>query len=330
MPDPLAFARALAAAAAVSAAVLVACRFLLSRSASTAIPALTIPAVLAGLVVGYRMLQFPWIWPPTNALNRFLMIVLPTVLSVEWLAGITTSAGLRHHSDSDSGRKWVFAGKQIGWLRLGLCLLAGRILLHDSVYLRRGNPEAWTSLQSWIQWSGFAVLLLVLWSRLRHLALRRAPGSVGASLALAILCGGMTTMMTGYLRGGTAALPLAATVAATSLALTLWYEPDWLPQSSLHAGIIGIGAVGLFSLLCIGRYFGQLTSLQAVVIFLSPLMCWITEHPRLSVLTGWKLWTVRLLLVAIPLGAVLFDAKREFDERMAPLVAVVEYSSRSA
>jgi hypothetical protein len=88
-------------------------------------------------------------------------------------------------------------------------------------------------------------------------------------------------------------------------------------------GTIGIGVIGLFSLLCIGHYFGQLTGLRASVLFLTPLLCWISELPGLCSRPAWQKSGVRLIAVTIVLAAVLFVARQDFDRKMAPLLGSV-------
>jgi hypothetical protein len=72
-------------------------------------------------------------------------------------------------------------------------------------------------------------------------------------------------------------------------------------------------------LLFIGRFFGQLSTGRALAILLAPLLCWITELPRLRRQNPWFVGSLRLVLVMIPLAVVLFLAKRDFDRDMAPL-----------
>ena len=95
--------------------------------------------------------------------------------------------------------------------------------------------------------------------------------------------------------------------------------PSALKRTSPSA-LIGIGVVGLFGVLFIGRFFGRLSTGCTVVILLAPLLCWVSETPLLRHRKPWFIGSVRLLLVAIPLAAVLALAKLEFDQKMAPLL----------
>jgi hypothetical protein len=121
-------------------------------------------------------------------------------------------------------------------------------------------------------------------------------------------------MMAGYIKGGAAAFPLAATLVATTIGARLIAKRSGVPAS------IGIGVVGLFGLLFIGRFFGRLSTGSALAMLLAPLLCWATEAPLLRHRKPWLVGSLRLALVAIPLLVVLAAAKRDFDRDMAPLL----------
>ena len=50
---------------------------------------------------------------------------------------------------------------------------------------------------------------------------------------------------------------------------------------------LGVAVVGLYSLLVIGRFFGELSSTHAIVLFASPLLAWLPELPGLRCLPQW-------------------------------------------
>ena len=68
--------------------------------------------------------------------------------------------------------------------------------------------------------------------------------SAGAALAV---------MLSGYASGGQVGLPLAAAILGAAAAAMV------LPRTLKVAGPPGVAVVGLFSLLVIGRFFGELT-----------------------------------------------------------------------
>ena len=83
---------------------------------------------------------------------------------------------------------------------------------------------------------------------------------------------------------------------------------------------MGIGLVSLFSLVWIGRFFGQLTSTDAIVMLLAPSLCWITELPLLRKRSDTAKFAIQLVTVIVSLAILLVEAKREFDEKMGPLL----------
>ena len=199
----------------------------------------------------------------------------------------------------------------------------GRILLHDSVYLGgvgSDNPDAWSFGQTLAAFGGGFLGLIAVWSLLCRLSDHSAAGSITLCLAMTILCTGLATMMAGYIKGGAAAIPLAAALAGTSLASPLLAQDFGVKVETYLRATIGIGVIGLFSLLCIGHYFGQLTGLCAIVLFLTPLLCWISELPGLRSRPAWQKSGVRFVAVTIVLSAVASFAKQDFDRKMAPLL----------
>ena len=131
------------------------------------------------------------------------------------------------------------------------------------------------------------------------------------SLSVTILTAGVTIVLAGYVSGGEAAWPLGAALAG--FAAATW----WLDRHSVSPGAISIGVVGLFSLLLIGRYFGGLSTLGALGLFLTPLLCWLPELPPLSRAKFWQREWLRLAAVAIPLAITLVLAKQAFDHDAA-------------
>ena len=88
------------------------------------------------------------------------------------------------------------------------------------------------------------------WVLLVRLSGRTAGASLPIGLALVIGAASMTIMLSGYLTGGMAGLPLSAAVLGGSLAALASAEAAHSPAP------IGIAVVGLASLLVIGRFFG--------------------------------------------------------------------------
>ena len=316
MPDPLLYLKAIGIAAIVSALFVLAMVSVRKSSGAKWLNSACVLGMSLGLALGYYVLALQLAWPPVNGLDRFLTIVVPTALLIELMAGFQRVPC------------WV------AWfLRLSLAAAIPRILLHGSVYL---SGDEWTMLQAGTALVVCAGLLVGVWGLLSWLS-QRSPGvSIPLALVLAIQTAGLTVMMAGYIKGGAAALPLAATIVATTLGARLIRKsaaasantaagaPSGAAANFNTAGILGIGVVGLFGLLFIGRFFGRLSTGSALVMLLAPLLCWATETPRLRHRKPWIVGSLRLVLVAIPLVVVLTLAKREFDREMLPLLGKVQ------
>ena len=123
---------------------------------------------------------------------------------------------------------------------------------------------------------------------------------------------GVTIMLSGYATGGQAGLPLAAALMGGSAVALV------LPGPSRQTAPIGVAIVGLFSLLVIGRFFGELRSAHAILLFGAPLLAWLPELPRLRRLPPWARGLARVLLVAIVVAGVLVDAARKFAAESGP------------
>jgi hypothetical protein len=101
-------------------------------------------------------------------------------------------------------------------------------------------------------------------------------------------------------------LPLAAAVTgATAATLLLSGRPS-------IQGVLGLGVVGLFALLVVGRFFGQLTTGNAVLLFLAPLLGWLPEGPYLRRLGPVNRGILRVLFTAVPMAVALILAQQQF------------------
>jgi hypothetical protein len=283
MPDPSEYLNAVLATFFVSTAILLTLRILSRNCGRVCSESASVAAITCGLLAGYSTLKFSWPWPPDNALDRFFTIVLPALLIIEFITAIvgdvqptdTTTGPANHHHQ----RRFYRAVRSLLWIaRFSLCCSTGRILMHDSIYLDASNSsgrDAW-----WIQnMPGIllisAMLLMTVWCVLIRLARRTVSGSIELCLSLCLICAGCTTMMAGYIKGGSAALPLATVMMVSALASRFLTRKRLDSQEapvrySAGTAVIGVGLVSLFSLLWIGRFFGQLTSVDAVVIFFGP------------------------------------------------------------
>ena len=302
MPQPLLYLQAIVAAAVVSAIFVLAMAGIRRPAGRTRLNSACVAGTGLGLVFGCFVMSLRISWPPANGLDRFLAIVIPAILAIELIAGIPKVP------------QWV------AWLlRLSLAATIPRILLHGSVYLSGSDPD-WPLWQTGTALAVCGALFVAVWGLLSWLS-ERSPGiSIPLALCLTTQCAGLTVMMAGYIKGGAAAFPLTATLAAATVVAWLITQRSASPGNFAATAIMGIGVVSLCSVLFIGRFFGRLSTACALTMLLAPLLCWATELPLLRNRKPWLVGSLRLGLVAIPLIVVLVLAKRDFDRDMAPLL----------
>ncbi len=302
MPEPLLYLKSMGAAAIASAMFVLAMAWRKRPVSSAWLNSACVLAMGLGLALGCDVLAVRWTWPPVKGLDRFLMIVVPMALGIELIAGLQRMP------------RWI------AWfLRASLAAAIPRILLHGSVYLT-GAGNQWTRWEAGVALVVCGLLLAGTWGLLLLLSLRSEGISIPLALGLTTQCAGLTVMLAGYLKGGATAFPLAATIVATAIAAKLITMRSGIPAKLGSPAIIGIGVIGLFGVLLIGRFFGRLSTGCALALLLIPLLCWTAEVPFLRHRKPWLVGSLRLALVAIPLVVVLAGAKRDFDRNMAPLL----------
>jgi len=280
----------------VSACVALGGGWLGRPAASWRVVASGIGAVGAGLASGYLLLGFGWVWPPAKALDRLLELILPAALVIEFAAGMPRIS------------------PQLAWgLRIGLAAATSPVLLYGSVYLRQELPE-WNTLATPTTLLACGVLLALYWLLLVWLAQRRSGVSIAIAISMATQCAGATIMLAGYIKGGMAAGPLAVTIATTAIVANL------TRNRAATQSILGVGILGLFGLLFIGRFYGGLRTPAALLTFLTPLLCWVTEIRAVRDWKDWQLSALRLTLITLALALLLALAKRDFDRDFAPLL----------
>jgi hypothetical protein len=285
MPNPTLLLQALSAAAILAAALVLVLGWPSRRRWLILASAAAVLGVGSGYYVGIWLLGVRPHWPPREDQDRLLFLLFPVVLIVEVVA--------------------VFAGRfrWLAWLpRVAIAALAARILLDNSTYLTDlsgpGTRE-WSPTESVLILSILAVALAGVWALLA-LLMRRAPNR-SAPLAVAVVCAGaaVAVMLSGYATGGPPALALAAAIVGATVASFA------LPHPPNLTGVLGLGIVGLFALVVVGRFFGSLTTANAAALLFAPLLCWLPELPYLRNAWAWVRALVRVVVVAAPAMAVL-------------------------
>jgi hypothetical protein len=113
-------------------------------------------------------------------------------------------------------------------------------------------------------------------------------------------------MLSGYATGGQDGLPLSAALLGGSAAALL------LSPAARGTSPVGIAVVLLFSLLVIGRFFGELSSVHAILLFAAPLLGWLPELAPLRRVSPRIRGLARVILVTVLVVAVVGDAVRNF------------------
>src|SRR5207253_1123934 len=97
-----------------------------------------------------------------------------------------------------------------------------------------------------------------VWGLLALLQSRTSERTAAPVLAFASAAAAATVMLSGYYQGGLLGLPLAGALAGATLASLAARAP---PNTRLSPGV---GVVGLFAVLLIGRFFGSLPTASAL------------------------------------------------------------------
>jgi hypothetical protein len=292
MPDLLQILEAVGLAGGAAAVVLLLFR-LASRWAHQAAGAIgEVVGVGAGLALGCWWLGVRPHSPPREDLDRLLVIVLPAVTAVEI---VTILAG---------GRAWI------GWvLRFGVAAGAAPVLLYGSIYLADAagpSTRQWTPGQALVILLVLAGALLANWALLALLVRRTSSRSIAIAVAVACAGAAVAVMLSGYATGGEIGLPFAAALAGVAVASL------GAGRGTIAIGALGVGIVGLFGLVVMGRFFGELHLNLACLVFFAPLLAWLPELPYVRRLNGNLRASACILLTAVPVAAALAIAARDF------------------
>jgi hypothetical protein len=292
MPDPILMLTASAVAAIVSGVMVLIGGWPWRAPRRGRLDAAWVVGQGTGWVAGCWLLGVRPRWPIHEDLDRLLIIVLPAVLLVE-LAGLSSKVP-----------RWLV------WVgRLIVVAGVGRVLLQGTSYLAGpAKSTAWSSTQTWSILVSMAMALGAIWWLVAQLA-RREPGlSLWICLAGTCAGAGLVVMLSGYATGGQIGLPLAGALLGAAMAAFV------LTRSSRGSSHVGVAIIGLFSLLMIGHFFGELTWIYATVLLLAPLLAWLPEAPPLCKLRPWARGLVRVVSVAVVVVGVVIHAQRKFVE----------------
>jgi hypothetical protein len=292
VPDPLQILKAAAAAALTAAVVLLLLAWPWRAPNRARVSAGYVLGIGLGFFVGCWVLGTRPHWPPREDQDRLLLVLLPAVMVVELIAAV-------------AGRfPWL-----VWALRLLVAAGAVPVLLYNSTYLTDlagPGTRQWTPTQTWLVLGVLAGGLAVAWILLALLDGRSSGRWFPLTLAIAAGGAGLTIMLSGYASGGQMGLSLAAALAGAmvaSLAIA-WPQPT--------EGALGVGVVGLFGLIVVGHFFGELATSHALLLFLAPLLAWLGELPYVRRLRPFIRSPLRVCLTAVPVAVALLIARQNF------------------
>ncbi len=294
MPDPFLILAAIGAAAAVSALALVLLGWR-GRKAKADTAWFDIGWVVgpsAGFLLGCCVLGGLPHLRPVEDRDRLLLLVLPAVVAVELVGAFRRVP------------RWL-----VWFLRTALAAGVAPVLLHGSSYItdQAGPGTAdWSTAQACEILGGLAASLIAAWALMGLLSAR--VGGISAAVCLAISCAGagLAIMISGYLSGGQASLALAGAIGGAGAATLA------LRWSSRGSCPLGVAIVAFYSLVVTGRFFGELSTTHAIILFASPLLVWVPELPLLRRLPRWAAELTRVVLVGLVVSAVVADEVRMF------------------
>ena len=301
MPDLVTLAVALTAAAITAALFLILCSLPWRQPRPTVVALGWVLGAATGFALGCWLLGVQPHWPPREDQDRLLLLLMPAVVMIEVLA-VTALP------------RWL------GWLlRAIAALAAARVLLHGTSYitdLTGPDSSEWTPAQIGLVLGGLGAALLTVWGALAVLTTRPSGKSLPLVLALASGAAAVAIMLSGYATGGQLGLPLAAALAGAALV------SFFLPAPEAPAEVpIGVGVVGLFGLLLIGRFFGTLTTANAALLGLAPLLGWLPELPVLARMQPMLRAALPVLLAGGLLAFAVSQAKQQYVAAAGPAPA---------
>jgi hypothetical protein len=292
MPDPIRILEALALASLVAGVFLFSFGFPWRAPSPARARIGGVLGLVGGILAGCWWMDALPSWPPREDHDRLLLILLPTAAAVEIIAAVA------------SRPRWL------PWLlRLIVAAVAAPVLLHGSIYitdLSGPGSREWSTAQTILTFGLLALMLAVVWWAVWLLAKRSACRSVPVLLSLVSAGAAVTILLSGYATAGQTGLTLpAALVGLTIASLALKGAPEM-------NGVVGVAVVSLFAVLAQGRFFGQLSTTNAILLMGSPLLGWCAEIPWIRRKNSFAHGLLRVVLPTIPVAIALVVAQRQF------------------
>ncbi len=294
MPDPQGVAIAAAAALGV-ATLLAAIGVRASRGDASLAGVALLAGCVWGAVVGLGLLRALPRVPPSSALDRLLLILLPATLAIE----LEVAGGWLE-------RRWLTVERAF------LALVATPVLLHGSVWLDGRGPP-------WPAFLAAAFFLWAAWEGIEGQVAATGDRVVVGVTAAALVTAGVAIGAGGWMRGAVVPVPLAAALVGALVG-------GFAGGAAGIAALAGSGFVALFGTAVVGCCFGRLSVASAILLLVAPLaagipagIAWFlpVSGPE-RVLQSAR---YRVALAAVPLVAVLLVAKADTDALLRQLSA---------
>ncbi len=254
----------------------------------------------SAMAVACRLLMVRPHWPPRVDQDRFLFVLLPSLFCVEMTAAFHMRPLL------------------IWSLRLLLAGGVAPILLYGSVYVSDSagpGTRRWTPYQAVLVFFMLGLALSTVWRLLSKLQRQTQSQVVPLAVALSCLGAAATVALSGYASIAGVGVALAAAVTGCALAARISRNSPDLDTA------VSLSVVGLFALVVVGRYFGNLDLGHAVALLFAPLLSWLPEWSPLNRLGSTGRGVSRLVLTTVPIAVVLALAYQQFvrdSTRFAP------------
>lgn len=210
----------------------------------------------AGFFVGVWLIGLAPHVPPREDQDRLLIVLLPAIVGVEIA---------------------VIFLRDLPWaawsLRLIVAAGAAPILLYGSIYVSDSagpGTREWSPMLTALILGGLGMAFALNLTLLDRWARPKAGGAILFTLVIATAGAGLSVMLSGYASGGLLGIPLAAVLAGAAIA-------SFLNGTADLRGTISVGIAVLFAILVVGRFFGNLTTTNAFLLFFAPLLGWLPE-----------------------------------------------------
>ena len=260
---------------------------------------LTAVAVTCGTVAGFAVQGLRPAVPPSSALDRWMVLLLPAWLSCELLAGCL-----------------VRRPRLLTAVRLLLAAATPAVLLFHSVHLgvMPGRPALFSMTPQGL-WLLSACSVVSIVAMVRLLLPAAVPPLARAISSTVLLHGaGMLIMLGGWIRGGAAVFPLTGACCG-ALAVACLLQQQWISEA-----ISRWAAWCLLNMVLLGHFFGRLSGVDAagllLAAFVLPLL--VQRFPRTS---PRRQAAILVLSTVVVLGGLLWIAWSQFTQRMKPLIA---------